>query len=222
MLRAEASLRSAIMTVTALAAASPRGGRLFDLVERAFLLVLGVSAFVRLGPSIASEPQVALILISEGLAVAFILLRKPALNADFSPWAATVAFVGTAAPLLVTAPGQGLIPATFGAWLMMAGVVWGIGAKVALNRSFGLAAANRGVKRAGPYRVMRHPMYAGYALTQLTFLLLNPCIWNLAIYALSWSVQVLRIRAEERVLLQDPEYQAYAGEVRFRLLPGVY
>src|SRR5438093_1166549 len=84
---------------------------------------------------------------------------------------------------------------------------------------FGLAAANRGVKRAGPYRLLRHPMYAGYALTQIAFLLLNPGLWNLAVYALSWGVQVLRIRAEERVLLEDPAYRAYAGEVRYRLLP---
>ena len=65
-------------------------------------------------------------------------------------------------------------------------------------------------------------MYAGYALTQLTFLLLNPCLWNLSIYALSWGAQLLRIRAEEALLQEDPAYRDYASQVRFRLIPGVY
>jgi protein-S-isoprenylcysteine O-methyltransferase Ste14 len=209
------------MSITA-ADPSRTGARLFDLVERGFLLFLGVSAFVRLGPAIGQEPQVALILTSEGLAIAFILLRKPALNADYSPWAAAAAFVGTAAPLMVIAPGRPLISPQVGFWVMAAGLLMTILAKLALNRSFGLAAANRGVKRAGPYRLMRHPMYAGYAATQVIFLLLNPCLWNLCVYALAWTVQILRIRAEERVLLQDPAYRDYADVVRFRLLPGVY
>jgi protein-S-isoprenylcysteine O-methyltransferase Ste14 len=65
-------------------------------------------------------------------------------------------------------------------------------------------------------------MYAGYALTQITFLLFNPCAWNLGVYVLSWSVQILRIRAEEKLLQEDPAYRDYAGQVRFRLAPGLY
>jgi protein-S-isoprenylcysteine O-methyltransferase Ste14 len=198
------------------------GGRVFDLVERGFLLALSLSAIVRLAPALRVEPDVLLILISEGLAVAFILLRRPATHADHSPYAAGVAFLGTAAPLLVTAPGHGLIPPVVGFWVMIAGLLMSISAKVALNRSFGLAAANRGVKREGPYRFLRHPMYAGYAANQVAFLLLNPCLWNLAIYALGWSVQILRIRAEEKLLMEDPAYRAYASQVRFRLMPGLY
>jgi protein-S-isoprenylcysteine O-methyltransferase Ste14 len=198
------------------------GGRVFDLVERGFLLALSLWAIVRLAPAITTEPQVSLLLLSEGFAVAFILLRKPARRIDVTPYAAGVAFLGTSAPLLVTAPGGGWIPPALCAGLMAAGLLLTIFAKIALNRSFGLAAANRGVKRAGPYRLLRHPMYAGYALTQVTFLLLNPSLWNLGVYALSWSVQVLRIRAEEALLLEDPAYRAYAEQVRFRLIPGVY
>ena len=200
-----------------------RGARAFDLVERGFLLALGLWAMIRLAPALTVEPHVALILVSEGLGVAFILLRRPALNADFSPYAATLAFLGTAAPLLVAAvPGASLIPLPAAFWMMVAGLLLNISAKVALNRSFGLAAANRGVKQAGPYRFLRHPMYLGYATTQLAFLLLNPCLRNLLIYAFSWSVQILRLHVEERVLLEDPTYRAYASQVRYRLLPGLY
>jgi protein-S-isoprenylcysteine O-methyltransferase Ste14 len=198
------------------------GAKVFDLVERAFLLVLSLTAIVRLAPQIGQSPYIALLLISEGLAVAFILLRRPALRSDLSPYAAGVALLGTAAPLMVTASGHPLIPGVIGFCVMIAGLLMNISAKVALNRSFGLAAANRGVKREGPYRWLRHPMYAGYALNQAAFLLLNPCLWNLCVYALAWSVQILRIGAEEKLLLNDPAYRAYAGEVRYRLVPGLY
>jgi protein-S-isoprenylcysteine O-methyltransferase Ste14 len=197
-------------------------GLAFDICERVLLFLLGLWTFVRLGPLAAHDLQVALILVSEGLGIAFILLRRPARQCDLSPYAAGVAFLGTAAPLLVMASGHGLIPGPMGSGLMMAGLIFNISAKLALNRSFGVAAANRGVKRAGPYRLLRHPMYAGYATTQAAFLLLNPCAWNLAVYALAWTAQILRIRAEEKVLLEDPAYQAYAGAVRFRLVPGVF
>lgn len=209
------------MTMTADRRPLP-GALIFDLVERGFLLALALSAFVRLAPSIGQNPYVALLLISEGLGVAFILLRRPARHSDISPYAATVAFVGTAAPLLVKVAGHGLIPPLAGSVMMVAGLLMSIAAKVSLNRSFGVIAANRGVKRQGPYRFLRHPMYAGYAATQIAFLLLNPSLWNLALYALSWSVQLLRIRTEERVLLEDPAYRAYAAEVRYRLAPGLY
>jgi protein-S-isoprenylcysteine O-methyltransferase Ste14 len=201
---------------------STAGGLVFDLTERGFLLALSLWAIARLAPGIMSEPQIVWLLISETLAVAFILMRRPAQHIDISPYAASVAFLGTSAPLLVIAPGQGWLPTHVGSALMIAGILTSIAAKIALNRSFGLAAANRGVKRAGPYRLMRHPMYAGYALTQATFLLLNPCLWNLCIYLLSWSVQILRIRAEEKVLQEDAAYRDYASQVRFRLIPGVY
>jgi protein-S-isoprenylcysteine O-methyltransferase Ste14 len=198
------------------------GGLIFDLAERAFLLILGLSAIVRLAPKIGESPHIALLLISEGLGIAFILLRRPAVRSDCSPYAAGLAFIGTAAPLLVKAQPHPLIPGMLAFVLMMAGLLLNISAKLALNRSFGLTAANRGVKRQGPYRFLRHPMYAGYATTQAIFLLLNPCLWNLGVYALGWSVQILRIRAEEKVLLEDAGYRAYAGEVRHRLIPGLY
>lgn len=198
------------------------GGVIFDLAERGFLLLLGTWTVCRLAPSITREPQISVLLMSELLAVVFILLRRSARRIDSSPYAAAVAFAGTAGPLLVVAPGQGVIPPHLGAALMIAGLLLTICAKLALNRSFGLTAANRGVKRAGPYRLLRHPMYAGYVLTQAVFLLLNPCVWNLCIYVASWSAQLLRIHAEERVLLEDPAYRDYAASVRFRLIPGLY
>jgi protein-S-isoprenylcysteine O-methyltransferase Ste14 len=95
-------------------------------------------------------------------------------------------------------------------------------AKLSLGRSMGLVAANRGIRRSGPYQFLRHPMYAGYMLTHLAFWLFNPTEWNLLIYSTAATIQVLRLLAEERFLRRSDEYRAYMENVRFRLIPGVF
>jgi protein-S-isoprenylcysteine O-methyltransferase Ste14 len=105
---------------------------------------------------------------------------------------------------------------------MISGFVLQLSAKLTLRRSFGVVAANRGVKASGPYRLIRHPMYAGYALTHVGFLLAGPTLWNLAIYGTTLTIAVRRIIAEERVLRLDPVYQSLTTRVRYRLLPFVF
>ncbi|MDB5724736.1 MAG: isoprenylcysteine carboxyl methyltransferase, partial [Novosphingobium sp.] len=46
--------------------------------------------------------------------------------------------------------------------------------------------------------------------------------YNLAIYVIGWTAQILRLLAEERLLGQDPAYREYMAQVRWRLIPGVF
>ena len=85
-----------------------------------------------------------------------------------------------------------------------------------------MVAANRGIRSSGPYRLIRHPMYAGYVLTNIGFLLLYPTGWNLAVYATAWGLQLARLLAEERFLGAVPEYRDYMATVRYRLVPGLF
>jgi protein-S-isoprenylcysteine O-methyltransferase Ste14 len=91
-----------------------------------------------------------------------------------------------------------------------------------LNKSFGLVAANRGVKTGGLYGVMRHPIYAGYFLSFGSFLIQNITLTNVVIYGVFVTLELMRIGAEERVLSQDPDYAGYARKTRWRVLPFVY
>ena len=203
----------------------PRG-RIFelayDLAERGFIALLSASIILRFLPTLADHPFNAVLLASECAVVAIVLFRRRAGRVDLSAYAVTIALVGTTAGLMVRPDPSGPVPIWVGGLVMIAGGLLSITAKLALNRSFGLTAANRGVKHDGPYRLMRHPMYAGYILTQAGFLMCNPSPWNLGVYAIAWAVQLLRIGAEEKVLGEDAAYRAYAGVVPFRLLPGVY
>jgi protein-S-isoprenylcysteine O-methyltransferase Ste14 len=140
------------------------------------------------------------------------------------PYPFLLAFVGTAAPLLVRPATGGfqILPDMAVGALMALGLAVNIAAKLSLWRSFGLAPANRGVRDGGAYKFVRHPMYLGYFLTQVAFLLSNLSIGNLVKYLVTWGVQILRIREEEKFLLRDSAYQDLAKRVKFRLVPGIY
>jgi protein-S-isoprenylcysteine O-methyltransferase Ste14 len=115
---------------------------------------------------------------------------------------------------------SGLAP--LGVFLLFLGNCWQAYAKLILRRSFGIAPANRGIKITGPYRLMRHPMYAGYLAVHLGVLAVMFSWWNLAIYAIGWAAQIKRLMAEERLLGEDADYRDYMAKVRWRLIPGVF
>jgi protein-S-isoprenylcysteine O-methyltransferase Ste14 len=202
--------------------AAGRVNRLLDLGERAFCLVLFAALVARLVPGLASQPVNGLMLISEGLVVLFIVIRRRAIVVTQRPVDWITALGGTVAPLLVHAGGRPLAPAGFDAGIILCGLIAGIWAKLTLRRSFGLAAANRGVVRSGPYSVVRHPMYFGYVLVYLGFFLVNPLAWNAFVLLLTIALIVYRVLAEERVLKNDKDYAEFMERVRFRLAPGLF
>ena len=196
-----------------------------DVAERAALAVFfGAMAwsFLRSWQDTGSIVSL-LLLISEGSVVAFVLIRRFTQDVSMRPADWLVALLGTTAPLLVRPIADAaLAPAFVCVPLVLAGLTLQIAAKLTLCRSFGVVAANRGVQVGGPYRVVRHPMYAGYFMMQVAFLLTNPSVWNASVYLVGFAAQISRILAEERVLGRDPSYQAFATAVRYRLAPGIF
>jgi protein-S-isoprenylcysteine O-methyltransferase Ste14 len=108
--------------------------------------------------------------------------------------------------------------------LLLCGAAWQFGAKLVLGRSFGLLPAQRGLVTSGPYRVMRHPIYCGYLISHIGFLLVNASWWNFAVLSVLCAAQLLRIRREEALLAdsRDAQYNRYRCQVRWRVLPFVY
>jgi protein-S-isoprenylcysteine O-methyltransferase Ste14 len=93
---------------------------------------------------------------------------------------------------------------------------------LALRRSFGFAAADRGLVQRGPYALVRHPIYASYVLLQFGYLLQSISPRNLAVVAVATAFNVGRVRAEERILANNPQHAAYRTRVRWCLIPGVW
>jgi len=166
-----------------------------------------------------------LIVVSEALPFLFVILRAPSATLSQRPTDWAVAITATIAPLVVqpnaNAAGP-LVPEALAYAVMLFGLCVQISAKAVLGRAFGIVAANRGVRQLGPYRFVRHPMYAGYTLAHVGFLLAMPSVFNFAAYALGLILQLVRIAREEQVLMRDPSYVAFTARVRYRLLPFVY
>jgi len=161
-----------------------------------------------------------MVLLSEGMVLLFLLIRRRTdkISVNARDW--IVAFGGTIAPLLVVNSETAFLPQA-GLVVLMIGFVLHVGAKLALRRSMGVVPADRGVKTLGLYGFVRHPMYLGYMIVHIGFLVAAPSLWNAAVYAVTWALLVGRIFLEEQFLSANADYRAYCVKVRYRLIPGV-
>ena len=199
---------------------------MLDLAERLIIILL-FAHFAYINISVFEQIfdiKALLLLISECLPVFLVLIRKASGDVSVRPLDWAFGFAGTAFPLLVTPTmvGSPLLPAPILYVVIALGQCLQIYAKMYLGTSFGIVAANRGVKQLGPYRFVRHPMYAGYVLTQIALLLALPSLRNAAFYSLALVCHVVRIECEERVLRRDATYRAFAERVRYRMVPGIF
>jgi protein-S-isoprenylcysteine O-methyltransferase Ste14 len=78
------------------------------------------------------------------------------------------------------------------------------------------------VVSSGPYRLVRHPSYAGILLAHLGYVLFFCNLASIAAYCLIFVPAVVyRIRVEERALHRIPGYRGYSRR-RKRLVPGLW
>ncbi|MDH5189252.1 MAG: isoprenylcysteine carboxylmethyltransferase family protein [Rhodospirillaceae bacterium] len=76
---------------------------------------------------------------------------------------------------------------------------------------------------SGPYRIIRHPGYAGNIPPLLGIVLALGSVWALAPAALALIITFIRTALEDRTLQEElPGYRGYAQHVRYRLIPGLY
>jgi protein-S-isoprenylcysteine O-methyltransferase Ste14 len=195
------------------------------MAERLFVVSMFALLVSRVCTSVAHglNPFNLLLLVSEGLVVVLVMAHRVARSVSVKPLDWLLAFAATAGPLLVRPGGAPpLVAPALAAGLMLTGIVFQVISKLTLRRSFGIAPANRGLIVAGPYKLVRHPIYASYLLSQTGFLLLNATVWNVCVLAASLLVQLFRIAAEERLLAYDEAHKAFREAVPYRLVPGIY
>jgi protein-S-isoprenylcysteine O-methyltransferase Ste14 len=200
-------------------------GYLLDQLERALVLAFYAWMLTRFVRGFVEHGywDSGILIVSEGMAVLFLLIRRPArsMGASLTEWGVAT---GATLVVLLVSPGAKppLGPPVVGQGLLLLGLLWQLYAKAALGRSFGMIPANRGVVAWGPYRWVRHPIYAGYLLCHLGFLYLNPTLHNAAVYVVFYSLQIPRLFMEERLLARDPGYRQYQATVRHRLIPPLF
>lgn len=155
------------------------------------------------------------------VATLFVLRRSPWVVSR-SPLAWAAAAIGTFG-MLAARPAYhplGSLELLYGG-LQVAGALLAASAVISLGRSFGIVAANRGIRTGGPYRVVRHPLYSAYIVTEMGYLLENPSLRNWCLFGIVMVFQAVRIVEEERTLAGDPAYREYCLRVRSRVVPYV-
>ncbi|MBF6991660.1 isoprenylcysteine carboxylmethyltransferase family protein [Cupriavidus sp. IK-TO18] len=189
----------------------------------ALMLCLFAYSAIRQWLADPSRVTLLLLVIASCLTIGLSLFVRVPKKRDWNPitvlcsLGASYYFLG-----IKLAPGQHLAPEIVGACLQLVGISWQIYAKLTLRFSFGILPANRGIVSHGAYRFVRHPIYLGYLIADVGFLLTNFGLQNLLVYTGLYALQAVRINREEALLSNDPEYRQYREKVRFRAVPGIY
>ena len=151
------------------------------------------------------------------------LVRRPPSAVSRNPGSWLLAFGGTFAGVLFRPVGAhphwGVVA---GLGLQLAGLAVCVTSLLALGRSFGFVAADRGLVTRGPYAVVRHPVYASYLLIQSGYLLQSISPRNAVVMVLASGCNIGRALMEERLLTGSSAYGAYRRRVRWRLVPGLW
>lgn len=184
------------------------------LAVLAWAAVLGL----RLRGVLQSDWLASLLAVQAGLVAWRVVFREqPSVEAGWS-WR-LFAWASALLPLTVFPGGGSLVPQTTATVVGSVGLVLSLLALVWLGRAFGIAPADRGLVSGGPYRLLRHPAYAGELISLLSYVSLNLSPWNFGVAALLVASIAVRIGLEERILAG---YADYAALVRWRVLPGIW
>ena len=187
---------------------------------------VGYFIYGLLGAYAADKTRLTLIatIISEVATIVVSLLSRRPNTRDWNPAVvlATVYATSLWFPLISVTTVYHVLPELPSLGLQCFAALWAINAKATLGRSFGWLPANRGIVDRGVYRFIRHPIYFGYGLGHIGFLLANFNIQNAVVLTTVYIAQVYRILQEEKFLLKDDAYRAYATKVPYRLIYGVF
>ncbi len=151
------------------------------------------------------------------------LIRRPARAVSQRPRDWFLAFAGTFGGELFRP--VGLHPTwglEVGLGVQLVGLACCVVSFLALGRSFGFAAADRGLVRRGPYRLVRHPIYGSYLLLQLGYVIQSISAWNIAVMLVITGCNIGRSYGEDRMLATNDSYREYRSTVRWRLVPGIW
>ena len=196
--------------------------RLFDLGLGASVLGWGIAALLRAPPDAPLSP-VRLGVAGLHLTVALLFWTRGAAQAEGGPRRLAMAL-----PSLVVsgvafraAPPPEAWPFFMGLFFFAAAALTAL-SLLTLGRSFSVLPARRPLVVHGPYRLLRHPAYAGELLLLQTVGAAAGEPWVQVLCLLVAPLTILRIEAEEELLRVDPAWAAYADRVRWRLCWGLY
>ena len=167
----------------------------------------------------------ALIVIYYAVLIWCYLRRGPAVATSGSVTAHAAALGATWLPFVLpllhgTSPGTAR--QAFSDALLIGGTAWSVWSLRYLGRNVSVLAQVRGLADQGPYRWVRHPLYAGELLSALGVVAAVNSVAAVGLWLALAGLQVYRAMREEQVLLQTlPAYRAYRNRTA-ALVPGLF
>jgi protein-S-isoprenylcysteine O-methyltransferase Ste14 len=126
-------------------------------------------------------------------------------------WSDLVPRPGQYAAAVVLAGGYGL-----SVWAMVENRYFSAVARIQDDRG-------QQVVTTGPYRVVRHPSYAGTLLASLAFPFMMDALWALIPTMGMVAALIVRTGMEDQMLRAELDgYESYAERTRYRLIPGLW
>ncbi|MGA7194453.1 MAG: methyltransferase [Anaerolineales bacterium] len=178
-----------------------------DALGSFFFIVLFL---VRAGQGLSGNWNAWFLTVQSGLVAFRILFRKKSKNE--SPLSIrALAWLSALAPLSIITRAS--------SWLALSGITLSIWSLIALGDSFSISPSDRGIVRSGPYRMIRHPMYAGELLSLMGTCIASPLLWNWSVLAVFVLSVYMRIVEEESMIAG---YFHYTRMVAWRLVPYVW
>lgn len=183
------------------------------------LFFLGVARFATMIDQRFFSLTLSLLAIQCSMAGLLLILRREA-SANAPWWVNLLAWLSAAMPLAMHAPAMAVSLKDILPLPGLALMIWSL---IGLGQAFGIAPAHRGLILTGPYRTVRHPMYAGELLSLAGTLAAFPGWRNLVVLALFAVAVLWRIFQEEKILRSGQNgYDHYAALVKWRLIPGIW
>jgi protein-S-isoprenylcysteine O-methyltransferase Ste14 len=103
-----------------------------------------------------------------------------------------------------------------GSWAMVANRFFSSQVRIQTDRG-------QTVVKEGPYRIVRHPGYAGGLLSWLAGPVFFSSLWVILPTALVIIASLIRTALEDRTLQDElPGYEEYAQQTKYRLVPGIW
>ena len=139
------------------------------------------------------------------LLVVMYVVRLPTRKTDRRPLVILVSFVGTfciVASSFLPANPHGPLAVLISDLLITAGMAWAVWGLAYLRRSFSIIPEARRLVTGGPFALSRNPLYLGEGIASIGVVLPGFSIWHGLLLAVFVASQLLRIRWEQKILLE--------------------
>ena len=162
-----------------------------------------------------------------GFLLVIYTIRSKAIARDHNPIAIAAAMVGSFVLYgLFLVPNQ---PRSTNVWVLgfsdiclACGMIWALYSLTYLRNRFSIVPEARGLVTAGPYALIRHPIYLGEITAGFGLVLPTLFTWHAVVFAVFIAAQLARTYYEERMLAATyPQYEAYARR-SYRLIPFLF